>query len=70
MEDKIWTLLKEGKTKEDAKNEIIEKTKMRNAKKEGDEKEEKSEEFYMSAECNTSSQDTASRAWRQEREKT
>ena len=49
MEDKIWTLLKEGKTKEDAKNEIIEKTKMRNTKKEGVEKEEKSEEFYMSA---------------------
>ena len=48
MEDKIWTLLKERKTKEDAKNEIIEKIKMRNAK-EGDEKEEKSEDFYMSA---------------------
>ena len=37
------------KTKEDAKNEIIEKTKMRYTKKEGVEKEEKSEEFYMSA---------------------
>lgn len=45
MEIKIWRLLKEGKTKEDAKNEIIEKTKMRYS----DEKEEKSEDFYMSA---------------------
>ena len=48
MQIKIWRLLKEGKTKEDAKNEIIEKTKMRYSK-EGDEKEEKSEDFYMSA---------------------
>ena len=54
MDDKITALLKEGKTKQEAEDEIMEVTKLRENKngkrgKTGDEKEEEAEDFYMSA---------------------
>ena len=54
MDDKITALLKEGKTEQEAEDEIMEVTKLREDKdgkrgKTGDEKEEEAEDFYMSA---------------------